>query len=221
MRGTRQRILDAAQRLIEAGGFSRLTTKEIAREAECAEGTIFKHFARKEDLALAVVLENAPHFKQTLSGKRGGEGSLPQNLEDVAREAIRFSDKLIPLAAAIFADSALLTRHRQALGQGGGPKEAFDLIAGYVSEEQQSGRISLEAVPLMVSAVMIGSCFYWAFIRQMLGHSILPLSDREFSAGLVAILTRGLSTGTGLIGPDASAHAQIGPKAKRGKRSVR
>ena len=40
-RNTRQQILNAAQRLIEKGGFIRLTTKEIAQEAGCAEGTIF------------------------------------------------------------------------------------------------------------------------------------------------------------------------------------
>jgi tetracycline repressor-like protein len=94
---THQQILDAAQRLIEAGGFTRLTTSEIAREAGCAEGTIFKHFKRKDE-----------------------------NLEDIALAAIRFSDKLIPLAAALFADANLSARHRQAMNESGrGPKDAF------------------------------------------------------------------------------------------------
>src|SRR5882724_952646 len=63
-RNTRQRILDATQRLIEKDGFARLTTNEIAQEADCAEGTIFKHFKSKDNLCLAVVLENAPRFKE-------------------------------------------------------------------------------------------------------------------------------------------------------------
>lgn len=196
-RNTRQRILDAAQRLIETGGFTRLTTKEIAREAGCAEGTIFKHFKRKDDLCLAVVLENSPKFKATIAQKRAGKGTVRGNLEDIALAAIRFCDKLIPLAASLFADAKLLKRHRQALSESGkGPKEVFDLIAAYISQEQQIGRIHREAVPMAVSALLLGPCFYWAFLRQGLGRNLLAMSDTEFAAGLVATLTGGLSPTT-------------------------
>jgi len=193
-RNTRQRILEAAQRLIETGGFSRLTTRAIAAEAGCAEGTLFKHFNRKEDLCLAVVLENSPKFRDTITGKRPGTGSVRRNLEHIALAAIRLSDKLIPLAAALFADAKLLARQRQALRENGrGPKEAFDLIAAYISEEQHLGRIRREAVPLVVGALLLGPCFHWAFLRQGLGKSLLPMTDQEFATGLVAELMRGLA----------------------------
>ena len=193
-RNTRQRILEAAQRLIETGGFSRLTTRAIAAEAGCAEGTLFKHFNRKEDLCLAVVLENSPKFRDTITGKRPGPGSVRRNLEHIALAAIRLSDKLIPLAAALFADAKLLARQRQALRENGrGPKEAFDLIAAYISEEQHLGRIRREAVPLVVGALLLGPCFHWAFLRQGLGKSLLPMTDQEFATGLVAELMRGLA----------------------------
>jgi len=196
-RNTRKQILDAAQRLIEAGGFTRLTTKEIAQEAGCAEGTIFKHFERKEDLCLAVVLENSPKFKDMIAQKHAGEGPVRKNLEDIALAAIRFSDKLIPLAAALFADANLLARHRQILQESGrGPKDVFDLIAAYVSDEQQIGRINREAVPLAVGALLLGPCFHWAFLRQGMGKNLLPMNDQATS--LVSTLTRGLSPATRL-----------------------
>jgi AcrR family transcriptional regulator len=191
---TRKQILDAAQRLIEKGGFTRLTTREIAQEAGCAEGTIFKHFKRKDDLSLAVVLENAPKFKDVVAHKRAGKGSVQRNLEDIALACLRFSEKLIPLAAALFADTNLLARQRQALSESRkGPKEAFELIAGYISEEQQLGRIDRKVVPLTVSALLLGSCFHRAFLRQAMGRHLLPLNDRDFAAGLVATLMHGLS----------------------------
>lgn len=193
-RNTRQRILDAAQTLIERGGFIRLTTKEIAHEAACAEGTIFKYFKRKDDLCLAVVLENSPRFKETIAKKRGGRGTVRKNLEDIACAAIRFSDKLIPLAASSFADAKLLERHRAAMRKGGGgPKDVFDLIAAYIAEEQQLGRINREAAPLTVAALLMGPCFHWAFLRQGMGKNLLPMNDQEFATGLVAVLLRGLS----------------------------
>jgi AcrR family transcriptional regulator len=194
-RDTRRRILEAAQCLIESGGFTRLTTREVARKAGCAEGTIFKHFERKDDLCLAVVLENAPRFKEALAKKRAGKATVQKNLEDIALAAIQFSGKLIPLAAALFADANLLMRHRETLTQtGGGPKEAFDLIAAYISAEQKLGRINRSATPLSVSALLFGPCFYWAFIQQAMGRNLLDMTDREFARHLVATLTRGLSS---------------------------
>jgi AcrR family transcriptional regulator len=192
-RNTRQQILDAAQRLIEKEGFNRLTTSEIAREAGYAEGTIFKHFQRKDDLSLAVVLENAPRFRDVIAGKQAGTGSVQKNLQDITLAALRFSEKLIPMAAALLADANLLRRQRQALIRTGqGPREAFDLIASYVSQEQQLGRISRRLTPLMVSSLLLGSCFHRAFLRQTLGRHLLPMKDGEFASALVFTLINGL-----------------------------
>src|SRR4030088_1113778 len=138
VQNTRQQILNAAQRLIETGGFLRLTTKEIAREAGYAEGTLFKHFARKEDLCLAVVLENSPKFRETLAKVHPGERSVVKNLEDMALAAIPFSAKLIPLGVTLLADASLLDRHRQAAQEPGqGPRAVFDLLAAYIEGEQR------------------------------------------------------------------------------------
>ena len=193
-RNTRQQILDAAQRLIEKGGFTRLTTSKIAREAGCAEGTIFKHFKRKDDLCLAVALENAPKFKGTIAQTRAGRGSVAKNLEEITLAALRFSEKLIPLAASLFADANLLARQRRILSENQkGPKEAFDLIAAYISQEQRAGRINRNAVPMLISASLLGPCFHRAFLRQALGKHLLPMKDRDFAAALVATLMRGLA----------------------------
>jgi AcrR family transcriptional regulator len=192
-RNTRQQILDAAQRLIEKEGFSRLTTKEIAREAGYAEGTIFKHFERKDDLALAVVLENAPRFKDDIVRRHAGEGSVQKNLENITLAALRFSEKLIPVAAALFADANLLARQRQALNKTTqGPKEAFNLIATYIDQEQQLGRISRSVTPLIISSLLLGSCFHRAFLRQTLGKHLLPMKDQEFARRLALTVMNGL-----------------------------
>jgi|GraSoi2013_100cm_1033763.scaffolds.fasta_scaffold06284_6 AcrR family transcriptional regulator len=194
VKNTRQQILNAAQRLIETEGVIRLTTKEIAREAQCAEGTLFKHFKSKEDLCIAVVLENAPRFKETIARMEPGKRVVAKNLEEIALAAIRFSEKLIPLGVTLLADAKLLARHRRGIGEGGrGPKEVFDLVAAYVAGEQRLGRISRHAEPLSVAALLFGPCFHWAFVRQAMGKNFLPMKDREFAAGLVATLMHGLS----------------------------
>ncbi len=44
---TRTRILQAAQKLFARKGFDGTTTKDLARKAGVAEGTIFRHFPNK------------------------------------------------------------------------------------------------------------------------------------------------------------------------------
>jgi AcrR family transcriptional regulator len=194
VKNTRQQILNAAQRLIETGGFLRLTTKEIAREAGFAEGTLFKHFARKEDLCLAVVLENSPKFREILARVTPGERSVAKNLEEIAIAAIQFSTKLIPLGVTLLADASLMERHRQAAQQPGqGPRAVFELLAAYVEGEQRLRRINPQVKPASVAALLFGPCFYWAFVRQGLGKSLFAIKDLAFAAGLVATLVQGLA----------------------------
>jgi AcrR family transcriptional regulator len=50
-----QRILKAAQSLFAQHGFERTTIKEIAETAKISEGSIFRHFATKKNIFVAVV----------------------------------------------------------------------------------------------------------------------------------------------------------------------
>ena len=60
--GTRAQLVDAAERVLRAKGLARATTKEIAREAGYAEGTLYLHFADKLDLVRAVHEKLLPAF---------------------------------------------------------------------------------------------------------------------------------------------------------------
>jgi AcrR family transcriptional regulator len=193
---TRQKILDAAQRLLETGGLARLTTKEIAHTAGCAEGTLFKHFRGKEDIILAVVRENAPRFRDAVSQSRRASRPIEKNLEEIALACIRFSEKLIPLGASLLGDAVLLERHR-ALEPGRGPKEAFELIADYVAQEQGAGRIDARVEPGSVAMLLFGPCFQRVFIRQVVGKNPAPTNDRKFIAKLVGAIMQGLEPRAG------------------------
>lgn len=53
MEGTRERIVSAARHLFGEYGFRGTTTAQLARAAEVAEGTIYRHFKDKKDLFIA------------------------------------------------------------------------------------------------------------------------------------------------------------------------
>ena len=191
-RMTCQQILEATQRLIETGGLVRFGTTEMAHEAE--DATILREYKRKEDLCLTLVLENSPKFKAAILQKRPGRHSVTKNLETIALAAVRFSEKLIPLGVTLCADAQLLEHHRQAMRHGRkGPKEALDLLVGYIDAEQRLGRINACVDPLSAAALLFGPCFHWAFVRHGMDTNVLPMKDKEFVVDLVATLMQGLA----------------------------
>ena len=62
---TRNLLLDAAEEVFVAKGFEGASLDEIAETAGYTRGAIYKHFAHKEDLFLAV---NRRHNEQLLTG---------------------------------------------------------------------------------------------------------------------------------------------------------
>jgi hypothetical protein len=86
---------------------------------------------------------------------------------------------------------------------GRGPRDVFDLVAGYVAAEQRLGRIGPDVSPPAAACLLLGPCFHWAFIRQAMGQSLYPTKDEEFAALLVTTLVRGLSA-PGKVRPSRS-----------------
>ena len=74
---TPDQIVSATRKLSEDRGIAHITTKQIAQTAGCAEGMIFRHLERKEDLLLAAVLANFPSFKESLIFITGGVRANP------------------------------------------------------------------------------------------------------------------------------------------------
>ncbi|NJR19656.1 MAG: TetR/AcrR family transcriptional regulator [Calothrix sp. CSU_2_0] len=54
---TRDRILQAAQRLFAAQGFDGTTTRDLAQAASVAEGTLFRHFPNKKAILVEVATQ--------------------------------------------------------------------------------------------------------------------------------------------------------------------
>ncbi|MFZ1996039.1 MAG: helix-turn-helix domain-containing protein, partial [Solirubrobacteraceae bacterium] len=52
--GTRERLLAAARELIEEGGYGGASVLAIAERAGVAAGTLYRHFASKEELFVEV-----------------------------------------------------------------------------------------------------------------------------------------------------------------------
>ena len=195
--GTRAQLVDAAERVLRSKGLARATTKEIAREAGCAEGTLYLHFADKLDLVRAVHEKLLPAFIEVVRHlpERAGTRTVEENLTDLAGWALRLYRDMLPLGSSLFADPELLGRFRDRLAErGGGPHRAWEPVVAYLRAEQGLGRVAADADPAAAALLLLGACEQLMFVELMTGPETLPFRDRpDPAAELVATLLAGLS----------------------------
>ncbi|KAA2266596.1 TetR/AcrR family transcriptional regulator [Solihabitans fulvus] len=192
---TRQRILDAADRLMRTIGLARVTTKEIARASDCSEALLYKHFASKEEIFVAVLQERLPALGPLLAELTADAGGRDtgQCLIDIARQAALFYEASTQIGASLFAEPALLERHRAALRElDAGPHKPVLALAEYLRRERTAGRIRTDADPDAAAAMLLGACHLRAFLAHFTGQPP-PQSAEAFAAGLAGTLMAGLA----------------------------
>lgn len=194
--GTRERMVEAAEKVMRERGLARSTTREIAREAGFSEGALYKHFDSKEDLFLHVLAERLPSFV-ALSKElpdRAGVGRVDETLAEVARTSLAFFARGMPIIASIFSEPALLSRHAQEIRRrGGGPHRANEAVSAYLRAEQELGRVRGDADPETAAAMLLGACFQRAFLGQFLAEDVDPAEEEGFAEDVVGTLMRSLS----------------------------
>jgi len=188
---TRERIVDAAAQVMGTLGLARATTKQIARAAGYSEATLYKHFRDKTELFLAVLGERLPPLVGLLKRlpEEAGQGEVAERLEQVASQAVRFYERQFPMLASLFAEPALLARHRQALAAvGAGPHRANEALAAYLRAERDLGRIPASVDPDAGAAMLLGACFQRAFLSAFSGQPIPDTERARLAASLATCL---------------------------------
>ena len=189
---TRDRIVDAAARVLRTRGLAHTTTKQIAREAGFSEAALYKHFESKAALCLTVLRERTPGgFPALLAelGRRPGR-PLREELLAVASAAEEHYTATFPMFGSLFADPALLGAHRGALRQlEAGPQQPRELLGAWLAGEQEAGRVSSRANPYAAADLLLGACLMRGFLRAY-GE---PSDDVEAVEGLVDTLLAGLA----------------------------
>jgi AcrR family transcriptional regulator len=98
---TRQRLFDAATRILNRRGIQGATTREIARRAGVHEVTLFRHFKSKEQLLRAILKRrlaaNAPVMDENFSRKE----TLREGMEKYGRHYCSHLEKNKGFAGAL------------------------------------------------------------------------------------------------------------------------
>ncbi|WP_216215236.1 TetR/AcrR family transcriptional regulator [Amycolatopsis aidingensis] len=194
-RPTRQRILDAAEQLMRNVGLAKVTTKEIAQAAVCSEAALYKHFVSKEELFVVVLQERLPPVGTLLAELTADPGgrSTVECLVDVAREVTEFYASTVPITASLFAEPALLRRHRDAMrALDKGPQKLLDALAGFLYAERRRGRIGPDADPDAAAAALLGACFQRAFLSHFWAVPDDSAALDAFARGVVRTVAEGI-----------------------------
>jgi AcrR family transcriptional regulator len=192
----RRRIIEAADALIREHGLSGATTREIARAAGCAEGSIYVHFEDKIDLVIAVVVEREPTFAELLElPARAGEATVEANLVPWVEELVGLIRDNQPIFFALMSDRNVFDRFKARLRERQtGLVAVFKAAADYVRAEQELGRVDAQARPEVVATILIGAARDHTFTRALAG--IATPSAEGFAQELVRTVVHGLAPTT-------------------------
>lgn len=186
---TRRRILEATEKLIQMKGLARVTTRDIARETGLSEGALYRHFEHKEEIIFAVVSKHLPALLDFFQTHPAGTNTVRENLTALVGAVVRYYGQLLPITASCLADTELLARYRAAIQPfQGGPQSIFTLVAAYIDEEQQRGRIGRHIPAHSVATLLLGPCLQRVFMVHLLGHDPFNKTDQQFAEELVQAL---------------------------------
>ncbi len=193
--GTRDDILDAAAEVMRTQGFARATTKSIAQVAGYSEAALYKHFADKAAILLAVLHERMPTLPGSLKELIGnpGTGTVRANLTRLSRTAIDFYVDGFPILVSLFSSADLLAAHRRRMQElNAGPHKAQEGLIHYLREEQKLGRVRRGADVEASAALLFGACFQRGFEVNFTGVQPLEEEQNTFATALTKTLYESL-----------------------------
>ena len=188
----RERLLEAAARLIRERGMTRVTTREIAEAAGAAEGSLFKNFGDKMGLLTTLLSQELPENRAWReAATAAGPGNPETVLSRLMERAIDFYSASLPLVAGSVADSDLLRRQQQVNREAGtGPQLAIDAMDEVFRTWQKAGQLGPDTDTYSLALLFCGSAQLQAYVEHLAGPGGLRGTRGERTAALVRTLTR-------------------------------
>jgi AcrR family transcriptional regulator len=158
IRDARQQLFDAAERVLFRDGPSALTSRAVTTEAGVAKGVLHRHFADFDAFLAELVHDRIARVEAQAAALResAGTGTVAGNLTGALIEL--FDPVAVAIVSLVIFRDELRARLRQA-GSAGIPilAEATAMIASYLTEECELGRIAVDADVDSLALSLIGA----------------------------------------------------------------
>ncbi|MFF5705317.1 TetR/AcrR family transcriptional regulator [Streptomyces sp. NPDC012794] len=183
--GLRERLFEAADRVLARDGAAALTSRAVTEEAGCAKGVLHTHFSGLDEFVAELVLHRfgaAAALSQDLPS-RAGTGGVADNLADVTSAVLSLDPGLVGLAVT---RPAAARRVREAWAGGAPGFAAVERAVGaYLRAEQELGRVAAAVDVESAALALVGTLHH----LLMTGPADAEASSRARVGRLVRALT--------------------------------
>lgn len=164
----RRQLFDAAERVLLRDGPSALTSRVVAKEADCAKGVLHRHFTDFDSFLVELVLDRMTLLEQRAEALRAsvGTGRLVDNI--VSALVDLFGPVPMAIIPMITFRDELRAKLREVRPEGGIVvlSDATEAVIAYLVAERDMGRIDADADAEALAMSLVGG-----------GH--LLFSDRD------------------------------------------
>ncbi|MFI0463049.1 TetR/AcrR family transcriptional regulator [Saccharopolyspora sp. 5N102] len=159
IRDARQQLFDAAERVLLRDGPSALTSRAVTDEAGCAKGVLHRHFADFDAFLAELVRDRTARIESQTTGLRAaaGTGTVAGNLTGALTDL--FDSVAVAIVGLVVFRDELRARLRRTGPAHGVPllAEAGAMIASYLADERELGRIAADADVDSLALSLIGA----------------------------------------------------------------
>ncbi|WP_327581504.1 TetR family transcriptional regulator [Nonomuraea sp. NBC_00507] len=159
LRDVRQQLFDAAERVLLRDGANALTSRAVTAEAAVAKGVLHRHFEDFDAFLAELVRDRIARLEGQADALRGsaGTGTVAGNLTGALSDL--FDAVAVAIVGLVIFRDELRARLRQARPAPGVPvlTDAAAMIAAYLNEECELGRIAADADVDALALSLIGA----------------------------------------------------------------
>ena len=176
----RQLILKTAERLFDEFGIDAVTMSEVARAAGVGKGTLYRAFANKGELCIALMDEDLRSFQNEILAQFNEQHSATalDKLALFLEQTVRFFDRHVALMLAAQSFGMQL-QARPEIGQTMIHGWFHQTVTLLVRQAQQEGMVSAESDPAYLADVILAPLNPTLFRHQRIavGLTLETISD--------------------------------------------
>ena len=212
----REHLIRTAARLLDERGSAGLAVRDIAREAQVADGALYNYFEDKEDLlAQALLAHVATVMNEVPRMPEAGTGTVAENLTVFIDRGMESLYRVVPAFAGLMSQPGVLRRFHEMVGgdqafaapaggeEPGGdeqsvadprePRSLPDILLHYLQGERQRGRIDAGADLDAATSLIVGAVHGQVLPRVLFAPpGVRPATPPGLAAQLARTALRGL-----------------------------
>lgn len=190
-------ILNAAIKVFSEKGYGSSRTSEIAKEAEVAEGTIFRYYKTKKDLLMGLIIPFIVKFMRPLvlqSAIKIIENKEDKSMDEVLRELmvdrIELIRKNVPLIKTILVEASYQPELLDTLKEEVIPK-VLPLIKKFIGKYVENGEIR-DIEPALIFRSIVSLIGGYIALSSVLPEYFAGDGDKQEVDKLTDILLNGI-----------------------------